>query len=118
MSSFTPDYYCRHICPAFEEAHEQMPWRCLRDCQYGEDMVLMTRPPKPLFRRAIPLYVYRDPREQFNSEPILPWQYGMQTGDDYLDAHFPLGRVPMPQFAEYSDQELRNMYAGGGRAHF
>ena len=118
MSDFSTGYYCRHICPAFEQAEEQMPWRCLQDCQYDQDMVLMARPPKPLFRRAIPLYVYRDPRENFNSEPITPWQYGVQTGDGYLDSHFPMGRVPMPQYAEYAPSELRGMYGGGGRAYF
>ena len=118
MSDFSPEYYCQRICPLFEQSQEQLPWRCLLDCQYSDDKVLMARPPKPLFRRAIPLYVYRDPREQFNSEPISPWQYGVLTGDGYLDSHFPAGRVPMPQYAEYSARELRGLYGGGGRAFY
>ena len=91
MSSFSPEYYCQRLCPLFEQAGEELPWKCLLDCAYDDHHVLAPLPPKPLVRRAVPLHVKRDPREFYNSHPIAPWQYhGVITGHPLLDLHFPM----------------------------
>ena len=93
MSDFSDTYYCQRLCPLFEDAGEEMPWRCILDCAYTEEMVLVPVPPSsPARRRTVPMYVKRDPREFYNAHPVAPWQYsGVITGDPLLDLHFPAG---------------------------
>ena len=84
MSTFSQEYYCRHICPLFERAEQEMPWKCYQDCAYDQDMVLAPLPPKPLFYRTVPLYVVRDPREKLDATPIMQFQYDGDIGDEII----------------------------------
>ena len=83
---FTADEYCSGICPLFENAHEELPPRCLVDCMYDqESRVIRPAPPKVARRSYIPLFVRRDPRFANNFQPILPWMYGNITGHPRAD---------------------------------
>ena len=76
MEHHSHEFYCDTICPLLETSNMEVPWRCLVDCQYDEDHVLLPPPRQPLYRRQIPHYVKRDPREFYNSHPISLWMYG------------------------------------------
>ena len=90
MSDFSDEYYCQRLCPLFEEAGDQMPWRCLTDCAYDEDMVLMPLPPpKSVYTRNVPMYVKRDPREFYHAHLIEESQYAL---DPFRDRYAPLRR--------------------------